>query len=90
MKVFVKGKNKPIELNNADFLAQGGEGKIYVKNNTVYKICDSGKMIPEGKIIELSALSDPHIIKPEQILVDSKNVDVGVSEGHLYSLSIIY
>jgi len=77
MKVFIKGKNKPIELNNADFLAAGGEGKIYVKGDTVYKICESGKMIPEGKFAELSVLSDPHIIKPEQILVDAKNQNVG-------------
>lgn len=83
MKFFIKGKNKPIELTNADFLAQGGEGKIYVKNDTVYKICEPGKMIPEGKFAELSVLSDPHIVKPEQILVDAKNVDVGYSMKYL-------
>jgi hypothetical protein len=77
MKVFIKGKNKPIELNNADFLAAGGEGKIYVKGDTVYKVCESGKMIPEGKFTELSVLTDPHIIKPEEILVDAKNQNVG-------------
>ncbi len=83
MKFFIKGKNKPIELTNADFLAQGGEGKIYVKHDTVYKICEPGKMIPEGKFTELSVLSDPHIIKPEHILVDSKNIDVGYSMKYL-------
>jgi len=79
MKVFIKGKNKPIELNNGDFLAQGGEGKIYVKGDTVYKICEPGKMIPEGKFTELSVLTDSHIVKPEQILVNDRNVDVGYS-----------
>lgn len=83
MKVFIKGKNKPIELNNGDFLAQGGEGKIYVKGDTVYKVCESGKMIPEGKFTELSVLSDLHIIKPEQILVNDRNVDVGYSMKYL-------
>jgi serine/threonine protein kinase len=83
MKVFIKGKNKPIELNNGDFLAQGGEGKIYVKGDTVYKVCESGHMIPEGKFTELSVLTDPRIIKPEQIIVDSKGVDVGYSMKYL-------
>lgn len=83
MKVFIKGKNKPIELTNADFLAQGGEGKIYVKNDTVYKVCEPGKMIPEGKFTELSVLTDPHIVKPEQILVNDKGVDVGYSMKYL-------
>lgn len=83
MKVFVKGKSKAIELNNADFLAQGGEGKIYVKNDTVYKICEAGKMIPEGKFTELSVLTDSHIVRPEQILVDAKNVNVGYSMKYL-------
>jgi hypothetical protein len=78
MKVFVKGTNKPIELTNADFLAQGGEGKIYVKGNKVFKICESlSKMIPEGKFTELSVLSDQHIIKPEEILVDAKDKNIG-------------
>lgn len=77
MKVFIKGKNKPIELNNGDFLAAGGEGKIYVKGTTVYKVCEPGKMIPEGKFAELSVLSDSHIIKPEDIIVDAKNQNVG-------------
>lgn len=77
MKVFLKGKNKPIELNNTDFLAQGGEGKVYVKGGVAYKICDTSKMIPEGKLTELAVLKDPHIIKPEDILVDSKGMAIG-------------
>lgn len=93
MKVFIKGKNKPIELNNADFLAAGGEGKIYVKGNTVYKVCEQGKMIPEGKFIELAVLSDSHIIKPEEILVDNHNKDVGYSMRYVkdtYTLCQIF
>lgn len=83
MKVFIKGTNKPIELTNADFLAAGGEGKIYVKGNKVYKVCEAGKMIPEGKFSELSVINDPHVIKPEEILVDSRNNDCGYTMKYL-------
>jgi hypothetical protein len=82
MKVFVKGKNKPIELNTTDFLAAGGEGKIYVKGNTVYKVCDT-HMIPEGKISELSVLTEPHIVKPQEIIVDAKNSNIGYTMNYL-------
>jgi hypothetical protein len=77
MKVFVKGKTKSVELTTADFLAQGGEGKVYAKGSTVYKVCEPGKMIPSGKFTELSVLTDPHIVKPEDIIVDSKNHEIG-------------
>ena len=84
MKVFIKGTSKVVSLDNSNYLASGGEGKIYVKNDTVYKICeDSSKMIPEGKISELSVLTDPHIIKPQQILADSKNVNIGYTLNYV-------
>ena len=83
MKVFTKGSTKSIELTNADFLAAGGEGKIYVKGNKVYKICDAGKMIPEGKFAELSVMTEPRIIKPEEILVDSHNHNCGYTMKYL-------
>lgn len=76
MKLTIKGKNT-VELNQKHYLTSGGEGKIYVKDNTVYKVCEDGKMIPEGKINELSPLDKPNIIKPENILLDSKNKSVG-------------
>ena len=83
MNVFIKGKNKKIELTSSDYLNSGGEGKIYVKNDTVYKVCESGKMIAEGKFTEISVLTDSHIVKPEQILVNDRGVDVGYTMKYL-------
>ena len=77
MKVFPVGQ-AGIELTQRHFLAQGGEGKIYVKDNTVYKIYENpADMIPEGKIRELATLVDPHVIKPELPILDSKNKLIG-------------
>ncbi len=94
MKVRLQGTNKVVELSNADFLAQGGEGKIFIKGNTAYKLyADPAKMIPEGKFNELSLLSDSHIIKPEDTLFDMKDRRVGFTMRYLkdtYTLCQIF
>jgi hypothetical protein len=68
----VQVNNKNISLTKQDFLAAGGEGSIYIKGSTAYKIyADPHKMIPVGKIQELSILTDPNIIKPEAIILSN-------------------
>lgn len=82
MDIHVKGKK--ISLSKNDFLASGGEGSIYVKGKTAYKIyVDHQKMIPQGKIIDLSVLSFNNIIKPENTIYDDKNVAVGYSMSYV-------
>lgn len=77
MKYTVKGFGE-ISLSNKNFLAKGGEGSVFVKGNTAYKIFEDHKnMIPAAKIKELSVLNIPQIIKPQSIILNSKNVPVG-------------
>jgi serine/threonine protein kinase len=71
MKIQVKGKT--ISLGRRDFLASGGEGSVYVKRGVAYKIyADPKRMIPVGKIQELSTLTDKYIIKPDQVIYSKK------------------
>lgn len=71
-------KNSPVSLTQQDFRAAGGEGSVYVVGKTAYKIyTDPKKMIPLGKIQELSVLSSPKIIKPDEVIYDSKGAAVG-------------
>lgn len=77
-KFSLNGK-KDIDLGKKDFIAQGGEGMVYVKRSTAYKIyCDQknnpdpSKMIDINKIKELSVLSNPYIIKPKDIVYLNK------------------
>lgn len=77
MKVILKGKNLETTLDKRYFLAKGGEGSIYVKGSTTYKICEPGKCIPEDKIRELSVLTEPHIVRPEDLLLDEKGKECG-------------
>ena len=77
MDVFIKGKGK-IGLGQGDFVAQGGEGAVYAKGDTAYKIyADAGKMIPVAKIQELAALSLPTILRPCDVLLDRGNTPIG-------------
>ena len=57
MRVFVQGDPKPVELSSKEFRASGGQGAIYVKGDTAYKIFGaflesppgSGKMAFQGR-----------------------------------------
>jgi len=82
MKLVVQGQGE-INLTQQDLLAQGGEGQVFVRNGIAYKVyLDHKKAIPLGKIQELSVLThEPSpgsiIIKPDNILLDSKGHNVG-------------
>lgn len=75
MKVLVKD-SKLIEVNLTDkeYIAEGGEGTIYGKGNTIYKIfLDPKNSTPVSKINELSVLTPSNILKPKLILLDPKS-----------------
>lgn len=74
---YIAGNGQKVDLNKTHFLAKGGEGEIYLRGKTIYKICNAGKTIPDGKIKELAVLQNKHIINPKEILLDSKNHPVG-------------
>lgn len=76
-KYKVQGSGKSVDLNQGNLKAKGGEGSIYIVGDIVYKVCDEGKMIPNGKFTELNLLDHPRIVKPESILLDSKNKPCG-------------
>lgn len=77
MKVRVQGGSE-VTLSQKDFLASGGEGQIYLIGGTTYKIySDPSNMIPLGKIQELAEIKDPRVIKPEKVLLDTKDKPVG-------------
>lgn len=78
-RYFVKGKGE-IRLGKSDFRAQGGEGLIYVKGPNAYKIyADPRRAIAPAKILELSALTLQNIIRPLEVLLDTKNRPIGYS-----------
>jgi hypothetical protein len=93
MKVYIKGKGE-IDLDKNDYIASGGEGSIYAKGNKAFKIyTEERKMIPIGKINELSVLTSPNIIKPEDVICNSKGTPIGYTMKMLndsYSLCQLF
>ena len=76
-KFTIQGKGQ-ISLDQNDFVSEGGEGRIYAKGKTAYKIyLDLSKMIPVSKIQELSTIELPNIIRPKDIILNKKNAIVG-------------
>lgn len=75
MKIFVK--NQEINLiQPTDYLATGGEGTLWKKYDTVYKITNN-KTIPHKKLQELSVLKHSNIIIPEEFIYNDKGVEIG-------------
>lgn len=77
LTVNVQGKGT-VKLSDRDFVSSGGEGKIYRKGSTVYKIyLDATKMIPTAKIGELAVLARSNIVRPKEVLQNTKGMPVG-------------
>lgn len=63
--------SKTINLSNKDLKGSGGEGSVYVRGGSAYKIYhDRKNMLPLGKIQELSVIQDPQVIKPLEVISD--------------------
>ncbi len=92
-RYFVPGKGE-VRLDKSDFKAQGGEGAIYVKGASAYKIyADPARAITRAKISELAVLTQPNIIRPLDVLLDGKNRAVGYSMrsvGKAYALCQLF
>jgi len=78
MKVWVQGSTQPVSLSQKDYVGQGGEGKMFAKGSTGYKVYhDPAKMLPAGKIAELQAIADPHVVRPRALLLDKSGKPIG-------------
>jgi hypothetical protein len=85
MRVKVQGGSE-VDLTQKNFLAAGGEGQIYVIGDTTYKVyADPTQMIPVGKITELGEIRSPYVIKPEHVLLGSKNMPVGFTSKFVHN-----
>ena len=74
MKVFIKGTCNSANLLKDDLLACGGEGEIYLKDDIIFKIyINRKKIIPYSKIKELSVITYPNVIKPQQLVLNKKD-----------------
>jgi hypothetical protein len=71
-------KSKKVTLTDQDFVAKGGEKKIFRKGDIAYAIYeDLTKMIPPAKIGELSEMNHPSIVRPLDVIFNLDNHPIG-------------
>jgi hypothetical protein len=64
-----------IKLNEKDYVASGGEAKIYVKDGFAYKIYHEDKtVLNTDKIKELQKIQDKNVLTPKDILYLNNDV----------------
>ena len=79
MKVWVRGGGE-IVLGQNNFVGQGGEGAVYAKGDTAFKIyTDPKRMIAIGKIDELRRLVHPAVMRPKDVLCNQQGDPIGYS-----------
>src|ERR1051326_4516522 len=92
-RYFIPSKGA-LRLGKSEFKAQGGEGAVYVKGSRAFKIyADPSRCITQAKIDELSALVQPNIIRPLELIIDSHNRPVGYAMravGKAYALCQLF
>lgn len=75
-KIFVAGK--PVSLGQNHYKGSGGEGAIYAKGSSAYKIYhDPKKVAPQGKVAELAKIGRANVLAPTQIVTDAGGRDIG-------------
>ena len=64
-----------VNLTDADYIAQGGQGVVYLKNNAIFKIYhDPKQLIPEDKMDELQVLDGlTNVVIPSKSIYDPAN-----------------
>lgn len=76
MRVFVDGQR--YDLRPDDFVAAGGQGRVYARNDVAFKIFDDASAIPPpDKLAALRDLAGPHVAAPVRELTDASGSPVG-------------
>ena len=88
MRIWIPGAGATT-LTKADFVSSGGEGKVYARGATAYKIyTDPRRVLPEAKLLELQALTDPRFVKPERLVLDARGRPVGFTMRYVEAAAI--
>lgn len=76
MRVFVDGQR--YDLRPEDFVAAGGQGRVYARDDIAFKVFDDpGAIPPPDKLAALRALAGPHVAAPVREIVDTAGASIG-------------
>jgi len=87
----VRTKKDTITLTDKEYLAAGGQGMVFRKGNTAYKIYHNPKqVIPVAKIQELAQLTHDNILAPIEPLYDYKsNAPIGFTMKYMNGVEFL-
>ncbi|MCB9545731.1 MAG: hypothetical protein H6706_07685 [Myxococcales bacterium] len=78
VRVFRLGDPRPIDLGPRQFVAEGGEGKVFTRRGVAFKIHhDRARVPPLDKLHRLAAFDDARILRPVDLLVDAQGRPAG-------------
>lgn len=88
----VKVNNRTVRLEDSDFLAAGGQAKVYAKGDTVYKIYHDPKLlVAQKKIQELAAnASNSAVALPKDQITDAVGCRIGLTFDFLKNTEPIF
>ncbi len=67
-----------IALGSREFVAAGGQGRVFAQGDTAYKIFEQpSALIPAAKLDELRALRGPHVAAPQRDVEDLHGDRIG-------------
>lgn len=68
MKVQVEG-GRCVTLRDREFVAEGGEGRVYARRETAYKVwTDPARRLASDKVAALRRIASPDVIAPQALL----------------------
>ena len=84
MRLRLANTTATITLTPGDFLASGGEAKVYTQGSYAYKIyADPTRTPPQAKLDELGRARREDLLLPDHILLDEHGCPVGVRLPYL-------
>jgi hypothetical protein len=87
--VWVEGGGKET-LSFQNYRAQGGEGSVFQKGGTAFKIMHPGKkVIPRQKLNELSAIKADNVLRPLSYLLDSNGIPIGFTMTYVQNVEFL-
>ncbi|MFN3200890.1 MAG: hypothetical protein ACE366_20995 [Bradymonadia bacterium] len=86
MQIYLEGHSAPINLSTGDFVAEGGQGKVFARGDVAYKVFhDPGQVPPVGKMNALRAIDHPGVLVPETRLLDSNGQVIGYTQRFVHT-----
>ncbi len=86
----VRCKGCEVALTSNNYMASGGQGELYLRDNTVFKLYhDRAELPPERKLSELSSLNCDEIVVPVDQVFDTADTYIGFTARYVEGIPLV-